>query len=71
MRQIKLLEVRIEDFLKGFKMKTSKSEFNGILNLNNYKSLVVETDNHKKIAEITANKVTSANGYVVRLIPNN
>ncbi|MGT2807722.1 hypothetical protein [Streptococcus iniae] len=52
-------------------MKTSKSEFNEILNLNNYKSLVVETDNHKKIAEITANKVTSANGYVVRLIPNN
>jgi hypothetical protein len=37
---------------------------------NNYTKLVVETENGEKIAEVTNELVTPADGYVVRLTPS-
>ncbi len=42
---------------------------NEILNAEKYTSLVVETEEGKKIAEITLTEVIPAKGYVVRLTP--
>lgn len=42
---------------------------NEILNAEKYTSLAVETEEGKKIAEITLTEVIPAKGYVVRLTP--
>ena len=41
----------------------------GILNSQNYTRLVVETEDGKKIAEVTLDDATPADGYVIRLTP--
>lgn len=41
-----------------------------ILNKEKYTKLVVETENGKKIAEVTLTDATPADGYVIRLTPN-
>ncbi|CZQ83636.1 Hypothetical protein Tpal_469 [Trichococcus palustris] len=42
---------------------------NGILNQEKYQKLVIETENGEKIAEVTAEEATPAEGYIIRLIP--
>lgn len=41
-----------------------------ILNSKRYTKLVVETEDGKKIAEVTLTEATPADGYVIRLTPN-
>lgn len=41
----------------------------GILNEENYTRLIVETEEGKKIAEVTLTDATPADGYVIRLTP--
>lgn len=40
-----------------------------ILNPEHYTKLVVETEEGKKIAEVTLDEATPADGYVIRLTP--
>ncbi|HGC9573092.1 TPA: hypothetical protein ACG6BL_001868 [Streptococcus agalactiae] len=41
-----------------------------ILNSKRYTKLVVETEDGKKIAEVTLTEAPPADGYVIRLTPN-
>lgn len=41
-----------------------------ILNSKRYTKLVVETEDGKKIAEVTLTEATPTDGYVIRLTPN-
>ncbi|QUE55361.1 hypothetical protein INT76_03665 [Streptococcus oriscaviae] len=54
---------------KAHKGGKEKKKVNEILNAEKYTSLVVETEEGKKIAEITLTEVIPAEGYVVRLTP--
>lgn len=42
----------------------------GILNEKNYTKLCVETEDGKKVAEVTLSDATPATGYRIRLTPN-
>lgn len=48
-------------------MNTKQSE---ILNSEFYQKLIVESEDGKKIAEVTSIEATPASGYVIRLVPN-
>ncbi|HFN1680841.1 TPA: hypothetical protein ACO6SU_002736, partial [Enterococcus faecium] len=41
----------------------------GILNENNYTRLIIETEEGKKVAEVTLTDATPADGYRIRLTP--
>lgn len=46
-----------------------KEEKMGILNEENYTRLIVETEEGKKVAEVTLTDATPADGYRIRLTP--
>ncbi|HEL1985917.1 TPA: hypothetical protein TY283_001265 [Streptococcus suis] len=68
--RVKLFIIFSNHFYKHYtKFRKGVGKVNEILNAEKYTSLVVETEDGKKIAEITLTEAIPAEGYVVRLTP--